>query len=456
MPVMTEEARKAAVEAAIAANTGAESEKRRMVWQGESVLMPVVKLPLDAVVLNRRSHRIRAQIESHAERAMIEADPYSEKAQAAIASILRTTEEFDALKNNLAQEGQREPGVVTRAGVLINANTRAVALRDLRQGYIRLTVLPPNGGDRELDELELTIQMAREFHQDYTFTNELLFVHDLLNTHQRTRRDIALALRWSNSDSDAEVRRAEQQVTEWQQILSIVRDLQELSGHVIPLVYFDESRQALREINGQYQELSPSDPALAERIKSARLLGLLSGLGYRELRFFDRGFLSDHLVPTLSEDDILGNHAPHMWEGPADSPAPDLPGLDLPGLDDGAVSTAVDVLPLLRRVAESAEDDIIGVPSAGGEIEIDRQTFVGALKTAMMNAVDLARADKKAGGRLARPSALLKDATAKLGRVIHAFQEVADDPDFNREQFNQRFAAFQQAAENLEQTLHEH
>ncbi|MFN0011730.1 MAG: hypothetical protein ACKVS8_08830 [Phycisphaerales bacterium] len=456
MPAMSEEARKTAVEAAIAAIAPNELERRSLVWQGESRLFPVVKLPLDAVVLNRRSHRIRAQVESDSQRQVIEDDPYSDAAQIAIAGILRRTEDFEALKNNLNQEGQREPGVVTRAGVLINANTRTVALRDLGEQYIRVIVLSPNATESELDELELTIQMAREFRQDYTFTNELLFVNDLLNTHRRSLRYIALALRWADSTSDAEVRRAEQRVTEWQQILSIVRDLQNRSGGRIPLTDFDDKRQALQEINRQYQELSASDQALAENVKSARLLGLLTGLGYRELRFFDEDFLTDHLVPALMDDETLGDHSPHMWaEGP-EGAAVDLPGLDLPGLDDQPAQPGVNVLPLVKRVAESTADEVIEVRSAAGEVEINREAFVVALRGALMNAVDLARADRKAGGRLARPAAMLKDVTAKLSRVIRAFEDVADDAQFDRAKFNQMYASFQAAAEKLEQSLHAH
>ncbi len=453
---MTEEARKSTVEAAVLANAAGEKEQRRMVWQGDPQLLPVVRLPLDAVVLNRRSHRIRAQVESDAQREIIESDPYSDAAQTAIANILRRTEEFDALKNNLHQEGQREPGVVTRLGVLINANTRAVALRDLGQQYLRVVVLPPNASSRELDELELAIQMAREFHQDYTFTNELLFVHDLLNTHQRSLREIALALRWADSTSDAEVRRAEQRVTEWQQILSIVRDVQGRSRGRIPLTDFDDKRQALQEINRQYQELSGSDPTLAENVKSARLLGLLAGLGYRELRFFDETFLGDHLVPALLDDESLRHHSPHMWQANAAQAPVDLPGLDLPGLDEPQAAAGVNVLPLVDRVAQSTQDETIEVPSDTGSVQLDREGFVASLRGALMNAVDLARADRKAGGRMARPAALLKDVTTKLGRVTHLFEEIADDAQFDRAKFNLTYESFLAAAERLEQALHEH
>jgi hypothetical protein len=56
--------------------------------------------------------------------------------------VLRETEGFERLKVNLAEEDQREAGVVTRAGLLVNGNTRAAALRDIDKQYIRVAVLP--------------------------------------------------------------------------------------------------------------------------------------------------------------------------------------------------------------------------------------------------------------------------------------------------------------------------
>ena len=47
------------------------------------------------------------------------------------AFIAERTEGFEDLKANLGEVGQNDVGVVTRRGVLVNANTRAVALRDL-------------------------------------------------------------------------------------------------------------------------------------------------------------------------------------------------------------------------------------------------------------------------------------------------------------------------------------
>ncbi|HZD72211.1 MAG TPA: hypothetical protein VFA45_25830 [Actinomycetes bacterium] len=78
--------------------------------------------------------------------------------------------------------------------VLVNGNTRAVALR---QRYIRLIVLPEDAGRQEIDRLELQLQMQLKFKQDYTFTNRLPAVNDMIGRYHQSYEEIAQALGWS-------------------------------------------------------------------------------------------------------------------------------------------------------------------------------------------------------------------------------------------------------------------
>jgi hypothetical protein len=99
-------------------------------------MFPVVSVELDIALLNHRSHRIRAQLESNKNaREAINSDPFSDEAQDAIASILRETGGFDDLKTNLGEEGQQQPGVVTRAGGLL-AWTTAKTNQPVGRRYI--------------------------------------------------------------------------------------------------------------------------------------------------------------------------------------------------------------------------------------------------------------------------------------------------------------------------------
>ena len=112
----------------------------------------------------------------------------------------RTAEEFAALKDSLFREGQTDPGVMTHEGVLVNANTRAVAMREFEdpaKRYIRVAVLPPTAQPSEMALLELRLQMQKELKVDYSLTNELLFIEELSNERGLSDGQIARELRIS-------------------------------------------------------------------------------------------------------------------------------------------------------------------------------------------------------------------------------------------------------------------
>jgi hypothetical protein len=126
MPIISEEARKTRIEEALSA-LPRDGERIPVPWQDTMKTFPVIKVSLDSVLLNPWSHRIRAQLESHPQRQLVLESPFSEEAQDVIAAVLHRTEGYERLKTNLAEEDQREAGVVTRAGLLVNGNTRAAA-----------------------------------------------------------------------------------------------------------------------------------------------------------------------------------------------------------------------------------------------------------------------------------------------------------------------------------------
>src|SRR5215207_7317472 len=107
------------------AEPGSMKESVRLPYKdGQGGPFPVINVPIDAVFFNHRSHRIKSQLESDPQRYLVEENPDSDDAQRVIHQILAKTEGFESLKANLSEYGQRDPGVVTREGLLVNANTR--------------------------------------------------------------------------------------------------------------------------------------------------------------------------------------------------------------------------------------------------------------------------------------------------------------------------------------------
>ena len=95
----------------------------------------VYKVPLDLLRYRKENGRIISSVKSH-ERTIGFLDGANSEAQAILQKFLRDKdpEKTDELKQLLRAEGQREPGIITADGFLINGNRRKVALTELSQG----------------------------------------------------------------------------------------------------------------------------------------------------------------------------------------------------------------------------------------------------------------------------------------------------------------------------------
>jgi len=430
-------------------------ETIRVPWRGSMERMPVIKIGLDSVVYNHRSHRIRSQLESEALiAAAVAADPDSEAAQKGIRSLLRATRGYEPLKENLrAPEGQREPGIVTRAGQLINANTRAAALEELGVDYIEVAVLPLDATVGEIDDLEFDLQVAEDYKQDYSFTNELLSVDDLINEHNRGERDVADRLRWITSTKDRAVREGIQRVRQSVRMLALIRAIQQASGGKVRLTDFDDAAQTLQEFDKEYETLRTKDPVAADRMKQARILGLLVDLGYERQRAVDASWVETYLVDAMEENEVLRELvAPLAAAEPVEEEEEEaLEGLDELEVvnddhpDDASKAHKV-VSVLVARLGNSAQDETVTLPTAEGPKEFEREAVIDAVNDAMRTAADEARNAARAGDALKHPAAHAKDARKKLASALDAYGKVHDHADFD-------FAAFQQEVEAAERAL---
>lgn len=414
----------------------------------------VVNISLGDVILNPRSHRIRAQLESADRRHAVTDDPYGDEAQELIADLLRKTDQFDDLKANLDDKGQAEPGVVSHTGLLVNANTRCVALRDLGQKFIRVAVLPENASEHEIDRLELQLQMKRDFRTDYTFTNELLFIDDLVKKHGYKPREIAIEMNWASSPEGAGLKRAEELVEQRQRMLTIIREVQLMSGYRLPLTSFDSARQAILELDEDYERLKRKNEAWARQLRDTRLVGLLSGAGYRELREIDEKFLEDYLVPSMEDQDLFRGRVDKVMQAESQVDAADIPGLEvLEPLTDAVGSGERSASNLLALLTESAGKQQVVIRGGGLEpLELSRSLFVEELKQAIESAAEDARVDRAQGDLLDRPRLFIRKASRALKAAIDAFQKVNNKPQFNRAAFRtvvKELGESQQALEKM-------
>lgn len=448
---MTEEAREALIGERLAAHDPAKQESLTLPWRDDKERFPVISLDLDATVLSPHSHRIRAQLESDPRAEIVRTDPFSDEAQGVIAEILRETgENFEDLKQNLADDGQLQFGVVTRAGLLVNANRRAVALRDIGKGYIDVAVLPADTTMAEINDLELTLQMQRDFWEEYTFTNRLLFVDDLINVQNRSGEEVARALNPAVSRDEKSMRRGRERVDQDTRVLVMLREIQERGGNRLPLTSFDEQEVALEELDRKVHDIQDENPKAAAELLQIRLLGILSNVPYRRLRFLDGEVLEDYVIPSLAANELFADVVPALGsdeaQGEDESPEPD--GLDVLGEDGGVEGEVADpdhirkVSALVDLLAATYEDDPVDLPTEEGPRTVEREEVCKGLRSVLTEAAAEIEIDRRRDSRLLRPANLVEDANRKLRAATDAYAGVKDDGEFDA-------AAFQEALERV-------
>ena len=99
----------------------------RVEWRGEQLDLPVITMPVELLSYNPDTHRVRAQRSLHPSRDRdLTARPFGPDAQAYLHDLLigdpsdpsKTDPTFEALKENLHEHGQTDPGIVNSSGGL--------------------------------------------------------------------------------------------------------------------------------------------------------------------------------------------------------------------------------------------------------------------------------------------------------------------------------------------------
>ncbi len=411
----TEEARIAEIQAKVDDS----EESYSVPWQNSRHLLPVITISVDSVLLNPRSHRIRAQTESHERRDLLEQDPFAPAAQDVIEAILAETPGFQALKDNLRESGQLELGIVTHAGVLVNANTRVVALRQLREDYVRVGVLPSAANEEEITELEARLQMAREYKQEYTLTNELLFINEQIDAGM-PREDLAILLGKAQSRKRQHIRRGVAEIDKGLRILQHIREVQELSGGAIPLTFFDPHESALTEADNAFISLRDQDPDQAKRVRDGRIAGVLVGVTYRNLRNWDTDeFLKDYVEQQFDDDPIISAAVSGTGEIASEQEGPTQDdGLDILEELDQPDEHGINPSQLLTVVAESYGLEAETAVANG----LTKQSLYGEVQERLTDAAEERAQDKRDERRQTTPIKLVREARQKIIRAREALK----------------------------------
>lgn len=460
MPNLTREERVERIAALVAEVRDNRHETVRIPWRaGEPEILDVIAVDIDDVLLNPNSHRLRAQLQGDPEWEHASADPFTPDAQRIIqrhVRAARSDEQFAALKESLAREGQTDPGVMTHEGLLINANTRVVALRELDnpdRRHLRVGVLPETASGSELALVELRLQMQQDLKVPYTMTNMLLFIDELSAERGLSPAQIAKELRIHPESP----RRGTTEVRLRLQLLDLLRTLQKIPSIPLPLTFFEDIElQHLKDLVSAYSALVDLKPDRARRLLEAFLLSLAVDVtAVHQVRQIDADFMDAYMLPAFVEDAVLGPMAKAIAVPPV-SERRKMPA----GVDTLLGQTGVKPEPEgrvdARRLVDfvRAPDERLTIP--GAPEPVDRDDLKGALGKAVRDGIALKQAEKREDDVLGAPASAVKRAAQQLVRAKDALAAVVEEPDFDaerRDTLEEAFYRLEQAEGDLREAL---
>lgn len=363
----------------IAEAARANGEKLTIEWRGEPKHLYVIAMPVELLYYNPDTHRIRAQrsLDPARDRALQD-DPWGTVAQDYLEWLLKCQPsdptkidpDFEALRDDLESFGQRDPGLISVYGVLVNGNTRCAALRELGEKYIRVAVLPESSDWDDINTVELSLQLRKEQKRDYSYINRLIAMDEQLKLGRRPE-DIAREFR---------IKKATLEQDQW--VYGVIRDAIERSktgdGAVLREIDFEDHQEKLRELYRSYNKVAATDPEAAEVLKETRLAMIVLGYAKTDLRFAQPDFFEKYLDPKLPDELRPSVQAPSNIE---------IPGLDVTvpaaGPQARVTKALTDELLRAKAVAQSALDAGPDVSKPAAQIlTAARQSFDRALEPA--------------------------------------------------------------------------
>lgn len=413
-------------------------------WRTAQRHLPVVTMPIDLLTYNPGTHRIRAQRELDSQRdAILTSEPYGSSAQAYLHSLLMgdpkdpaaTDPSFTALMADMDQNGQTEPGIITRDGVLINGNTRRAALKELGRTDIRVAVLPPDASHEDTRSVELALQLRKDHRRDYSFVNFLIALDDRVNEGLLPKQ-IQKEFRINAVTFDR---------SRW--ILQSMRELIERSALTdadgkkfsMRLMDFEDHQGKLEELYRTYINLKPKSSDQAEALREQRLLALLLNKSKTDLRLIEPDFSDKYMKDLVKDTDLNG-----------DTVSVAIPGTKIrtqgPSQKVQALRKATD------RALQAKAIQVVGGDVSPARIQ-EAGEILGRLNESMEVALDVAGRQGRVTKRRHAPSERLSDANDDLELALTAVAEAKSTSNLNAEDLEEAVSSLRSTLVKLAQLI---
>jgi len=393
-------------------------------YRGQQKTIEVIRINPTVLVLNHNNSRLTSQLSDHPKSEICIKDPSSEKAQEILAEILSKTEKFQSLKEELKSLKQQQVGLISRQGLLINGNTRAVALRQLGVEGMDVAVLPEDADEEVFLDLEMQLQMTRLTHQDYTFTNELL----LLEKYRKICGDEQLAakMNWR--------RNGKKKVKLHLLYLHLVNEIREFSDPKIQYVEFDSKRTHIMDLVQEYESLKDT-PKEAEKMKWTRIAAMFLGVNKDQVRQIDSEFIDEDIVKQIEPDSDEGELLKGLQKFETDDDLNDI-------LGEKTDSEVVDPRLLAKKVITDLTDQ-------DGLISKDLTPGLEGIHDAMRRASERIINKQKDDQFKKTPLLKLKDARELIEGVVNSYNEVKLYHDFDKGKFEYSIKKLRETLDDL-------
>jgi len=208
----------------------------RIQYKGENLPFNVYKIPLEYLVYNKYNGRIGSLVKSfEKQNHLLDATAPNdiEVIEKFLLEINPQRNEFTM--NSLAEDGQRQHGIVTNEGVIIDGNRRAVLLNTIYRNreiwrakgidvsasaYFIAVILPEDINQKEIVKLETEYQMGEDAKLEYNPIEKYLRSRDLQNLHGFQISEIARMMGESKSN-----------IEKYLQIMEVMEDYLDYLGY---------------------------------------------------------------------------------------------------------------------------------------------------------------------------------------------------------------------------------
>lgn len=395
-------------------------------WRGHPRSVPVISMPVDLLTYNPGTHRVRAQRSMDPVRDReLDRDPFGAEGQGYLHQLLmgdpsapsKIDPTFDALKEDLRQHGQTEPGIISRGGVLINGNTRRAALKVLGQEHMRVGVLPADASLDDLQSIELSLQLRKDYKRDYSFMNFLLAIDERVQAGRPA----------AEIQGDFRIKATTFERSRW--ILAFVQEAIERSevqgagGQSVSmrLVDFEVHQGKLEELYRAYIALKKRSPDDAEALREQRLLAIALGKSKTDVRLIEADFNQRYMKVELPTDTVA---APPV-KIPGTNITAAAPSQNVQALREFTTSV------LRNRAVELSPDRVTPAASASASSslkELNHALDAGLTKAGKTNRVIKKRFE---------PADRLSDANEALELSLQAVADARATSNFNAEDLDE-------------------